>query len=129
MLIDLADLRKRILKPRVGKREKQLRGALGWLSRLSLWLLILAQVMISQFVGSSPTSGSSLTVWSLLGILSLSLPYSCSLSLSLSLKINKLKKQKQHEIAELLRIRTEVPCASESRYILKNKNSVYFRSL
>ena len=45
------------------------------------------------------------------------------------LKINKLKKQKQHEIAELLRIRTEVPCASESRYILKNKNSVYFRSL
>ena len=56
-------------------------------------------------------------------------PLMLSLSLSLSLKINKLKKQKQHEIAELLRIRTEVPCASESRYILKNKNSVYFRSL
>ena len=30
-----------------------------------------AQAMISQFVGSSPKSGSALTTWSLLGILSL----------------------------------------------------------
>ena len=35
--------------------------------------MISAQVTISQFMGSSPTSGSALTVWSLLGILSLSL--------------------------------------------------------
>ena len=47
--------------------------------------------MISQFVSLSPTSGPALTVWSLLGILSLSAylsarpPPSLSLSLSLSL--------------------------------------------
>ena len=42
---------------------------------------ISAQVMISQFVGSSPTSGSVLTAWSLLGILPPSLccsPVPCS---------------------------------------------------
>ena len=54
---------------------------------------ISAQVMISQFMSSSPTSGSVLTVWSLPGILllplSLPLPHSCSCCLSLSLKINK----------------------------------------
>ena len=47
-------------------------------------LLISAQVMISQFVGSSPASGSGLTVRSLLGIL--------SFSLRLSLKVNKHEK-------------------------------------
>ena len=48
--------------------------------------LISAQVMISQFVGQSPGSGSSLTVQSLLGILSLSVsvPLPCSFSISLS---------------------------------------------
>ena len=56
-------------------------GAPGWLSQLSLQLLILAQVMISQFMGSSPASGSVLMVWSLLGILCLSLSLSASLSL------------------------------------------------
>ena len=49
-----------------------------------------AQVMISQFVGSSPASGSVLTLkaWSLLQILSLSLsaPPPLTLCLSLSLK-------------------------------------------
>ena len=42
----------------------------------------LAQVMISQFMGLNPTSGSALTVPSLLGILILllSLPLPCSLS-------------------------------------------------
>ena len=55
-------------------------GAPGWLSRLSIWLLILAEVMISWSMGSSPTSGSALTVWSLLGILSLSLSLSLCLS-------------------------------------------------
>ena len=42
-------------------------GAPGWLSRLNIWLLISAQVMISQFVRLRPTSGSVLTVWSLRG--------------------------------------------------------------
>ena len=45
-------------------------GAPGWLRRLSIWLLILAQVMISWFVSSSPASGSVLPVQRLLGILS-----------------------------------------------------------
>ena len=59
------------------------KGYLGRLSWLSYHLLILAQVMISGLVSSSPTSGSTLTVRSLLGILFL--PLLCSLSLSLSL--------------------------------------------
>ena len=37
-------------------------GASGWLSQLSVRLLVLAQVMVSRFVGSSPSSGSALTV-------------------------------------------------------------------
>ena len=59
-------------------------GCLGDSSQLSAALLISARVMISWFVRSSPTTGSVLTVQSLLGILSLSLflPYLCSLSLS-----------------------------------------------
>ena len=53
--------------------------------------LILAQVMNSESVGSSPTVGSALVAWSLLGILypSLSAPPLLGLSLSLSLKVNK----------------------------------------
>ena len=52
-----------------------------------------AQVMVSWFVGLSPTSGSSLIGQSLLGILSLCLspPHTCRLSLPLlkiKLKIN-----------------------------------------
>ena len=63
-------------------------GAPGWLSQLSVQLLISTQVMISQFVRSSPGSSSVLTTWSLLGILFLSFslcpsPF-CALSLSLS---------------------------------------------
>ena len=54
-------------------------GVSGCLSRLSIRLLISVQVMISWFVSSSPSSGSGLTAWSLLGIL----------ALPLSLKINK----------------------------------------
>ena len=45
-------------------------GVPGWLCRLSTRLLIWAQVMISELVGSSPTSGSVLTAQRLLGILS-----------------------------------------------------------
>ena len=43
------------------------------------------QIMISQFMRSSPTSGSMLTVWSLPGILPLSPFLSVSPSVSLSL--------------------------------------------
>ena len=61
-------------------------GSVGWAS--DSW--VSAQVMISQFVSSSPALGSLLTVKSLLGILSLSLPL-LSLSVSLSTQIH-LKK-------------------------------------
>ena len=47
-----------------------------------------AWVIISWFMSSSPALGSVLTVWSLLGILSLSVsPYPQSRSLSLSLSL------------------------------------------
>ena len=62
-------------------------GVPGWLSQLTNSLLVSAQVMISRFVSSSPTSGSVLAEQSLLEILSLC--PSPLLSLSLSLKINK----------------------------------------
>ena len=52
----------------------------GWLSRLNVGLLILAQVMISQFKSSNPMLGSVLTVRSLLEVLSLSARPSCILS-------------------------------------------------
>ena len=72
---------------------KKILGVPGWLSWLSIWLLISAQVMISWFVSSSPKTGSALTVQSLLGILSPSLSAPLLLVLSLmhspSLKINK----------------------------------------
>ena len=58
-------------------------GVPEWHSLLSIRLLISAQVMISWFVSSSPTWGSALMAWSLLGILSLllSAPHLlCSLS-------------------------------------------------
>ena len=51
-------------------------GAPGWLSHLSIRPLVLAQVMISWFMDSSPTWGSMPTMKSLLGIHSLSLPLS-----------------------------------------------------
>ena len=47
-------------------------GAPVCLSWLSVWLLVSAQVMISHFLSSSPTLGTALTEWTLLGILSLS---------------------------------------------------------
>ena len=75
--------------------RKKKTGVPGWLSQLSVRLLILAQVMISRFVGWSPVSVSVLTAQSLLGSLSLSLSLWAprpAHSLHLSLKINKLKK-------------------------------------
>ena len=69
------------------------KGARGWLSRLSIQLLILVQVMILGFLHLSPTWGCVLTAHSLLAILDLplSLAFPCSLSLALSLRINTLK--------------------------------------
>ena len=74
-----------------------MRGAPGWLSWLSIQLLILAQVMILWFMRLSPEltgpRGSELTAWSLLGILSVpSSLFPPLLSLSLSKEIHKLKK-------------------------------------
>ena len=61
-------------------------GAPGWLSRLSIQLLVSAQVLISLFVGLSPVLSPALTAQSLLGILSRPppqpLPHTCMLSLS-----------------------------------------------
>ena len=77
------------LQRRAGVRKHH-RRAPGGLSRLSVQLLTLAQVVISGFVGSSPVPGSSLTVsvepaWNSVSP-SLSAP---PLLLSISLKINK----------------------------------------
>ena len=71
-----------------GVNLKAIPGVPGWLSRSSVQLLVSGQVMISRFVGSSSASGSALTGWSLLRILSpllslsLSLPGLCCLCLS-----------------------------------------------
>ena len=74
-------------------------GAPGWLSWLSVRLLISAQVRISWFMGWSPVSGSVLTVQSPLGILSLplSLLFPCVHGHvhTLSLSINKKKKKRK----------------------------------
>ena len=56
----------------------------GWLSWLSVQLLVSAHVMTSQFVTLSPMSGSVPTVRSLLGLLSLFLSLSAPLLFSLS---------------------------------------------
>ena len=78
-----------------GEQTRMVRGAPGWLRRLSVQLLILAQVMISRFVRSSPRSGSVLPGQSVLRVLSLSLPLLHSSVLSLSLKINTLFKKER----------------------------------
>ena len=65
-------------------------GAPGRLSRLSIRLFISAQVVSSWFVSLGPISGSTLTVQSLLGILSLSLSLCPSAACTLPFEINKL---------------------------------------
>ena len=73
----------------VSLRKDPVRGA--WVVQ-SVKHLTLAQVMISQFMSSSPTLGSVLTVGSLLGIprlpLSLPLPHLCCLCVSQNKYIN-----------------------------------------
>ena len=59
-------------------------GAPQWLSQLKVQLLVLAQVMISWFCEFKPCISSALPGWSLLGILSLSLPLPHSRFLRLS---------------------------------------------
>ena len=66
-------LRYKIPKHTKGENKTQNCEMPRWLSQLSVRLLISAQVMISGFVGLTPASGSVLTMWSLLGILSPSL--------------------------------------------------------
>ena len=69
------------------RTERSPRGAPGWLSRLSVRLLMLAQVMIPRFGSSSSVSGSALAGRSLLGILSLPLSAPPPLTRSLILKM------------------------------------------
>ena len=74
--------------------EKEQKGVPGWISQLSIWFL--AQAMISQFMDSSPMSGSVLTAQSLEPALDsvsplFSAPPSLALCLCLS-KINKMLK-------------------------------------
>ena len=78
-------------------------GAPGWLSWLSVQILVSARIMISWLMSLSPASGSALTVWSLLGILSLflsllSLP--CSRAVSLCLKKKKKEKKEKDDCPE-----------------------------
>ena len=65
------------------KQKWKMRAA-GWLSRLSVRLLISAQVMISRFVASSPVLGSVLSVEPAWDSLSLSLCPSLAHAVSLS---------------------------------------------
>ena len=68
-------------------RNIQKHGAPGWVSQLSVGLLISGPVMISGFMKSSPTLGSALTAGSLLGIvfsLSLCARPLCTLALFLT---------------------------------------------
>ena len=67
---------------------EKLCGAPGWLNRFCDQFLILAQVMISRFLSSSPGSGSALRAWNLHGIISLCLSLSPP-TRARSLKINK----------------------------------------
>ena len=69
------------------QRHRPHSGAPGWLSQFSVGLLISVQVMISWFMGLSPTSGSHNQHRAYLGFclsppLSLPLPCSCSHFLS-----------------------------------------------
>ena len=91
---------KEAFSPKLSLRNEEVTWG-TWVAQ-SVEYLTLAQVMISWFVGLSPTWGSVLTIWSLLRILPLSLSAPPLLTLSLSLsKINKrqkIKKRNQHAL-------------------------------
>ena len=86
------------------RNKKALIWAPGWLSGLSIWLLILAHVMIPQFVSLRPTSGSMLITWSLLRILSPSLYLSPTQADALFQNKNKLKKKKKQRLDKTTKI-------------------------
>ena len=69
------------------KYKNDFLGVPVWLSQLSVWLLVLAQVMIPQFMSSSPASGSVLTAlelaWDSLSSLCSSSAYAWAHTLSL----------------------------------------------
>ena len=81
-------------------------GTSGRCSPLGIPLLMSVQVTIAGFLRSSPTSGSVLTAWSLLGTLSLSLSLSAPppslffFSLSQNKQINIKKKVWGHWVAQ-----------------------------
>ena len=70
----MADWRRRRDKRKTLPNKQS--GGIWVAQSLSIQLLISAQVMISQFMGSSLKVGSVLTAWNLLGILFLSAPLS-----------------------------------------------------
>ena len=80
-------------------RTKVVSGAPGWLSRLSVWLVISAQVMVSG-LWDQPLSQALHWEWNLLKILSVSL---CPFPLVLSLSHSPLSKQKWNQIVKILR--------------------------
>ena len=85
-----------MLFPHISVFQKYACGAPGWLSQLSVRLLILAQVMILRFMGSSPVLGSVLRVqsleFSLCTFSALSHSFSLSLKNNNNNNNNKLKK-------------------------------------
>ena len=95
-------------------------GAAGWLSRLSVQLLVSAQAVISRSMGSSPASSSALTVWRLLGILPL-----LSLCSSPSRSTSQEKKEKQDWAwGNYLLIRKIKLQSYHSLYNMRNSNAV-----
>ena len=101
-----------------GWKDKQTAGAPGWCSKLSIWLLISAQLMIS---GSWDWALHWALSWaqSLLKILSPSpsvppLPHSWAHSLFLSLCLSLLKKEK----ANCWRVRVEDEMCSQTLYLM-----------
>ena len=84
MLHSNADLKKQNKTLSLQKDKWQNARAPGWLSRLSIWFLVLAQVVISWVMGLSPALGSMISTesaWDFLPLLLLlPLPHSCALS-------------------------------------------------
>ena len=95
------------------KQESPGTGPPEWPRQLSVTIMVLAQVMISRFVGLSPKPGSVLTARSLLGILSPFLsapPHFLPCVCSFSLKINKCKKKKNPDTHNSLSSVPQKPC-------------------
>ena len=83
-----------MLSKKKTKKIKVICGVPGWLRWLSTRLSTLARVMISPPMSWNPTAGSALVVWSLLGVLSVSLVLPLSLPLPSSCSFSKNKHKK-----------------------------------